>query len=195
MLSRGQQNHAANFGKPERRFHIKSREYRFDRNPMRLKFLDQAAEQRVDFAQPLREMIRSFARGAQSAKTQHPAAAAVAFNHSVARGSGSGRIHTEHPEEIPIQLRGMHHGTECTAARRARPQFFQCRVLGASQNGSRAAANFKRPDGIGAFEIARTSAKAELFRGHDCLDFFLIDIEVGGNFLNVVMLFERLDEP
>jgi hypothetical protein len=94
----------------------------------------------VDFAQPLRKMLRSFARRAQSPETQHPAAATVALNHSVARGSGSGWIHAEYPEEVPIRLRGMYHGTECTAARRTRPQFFQYRVLRALENVLRAAA-------------------------------------------------------
>lgn len=140
MLRRSQEYYSANFGKSERRFHIKGREYRFNRKAVRLEFLDQSAEQCVDFAEPLREMVRTLARGTQSAETQHPAATAVALYHSVARSSGSGWIHSEYPKEIPIHLRGMRHGTECTAARRTRPQFFQDGVLGASQNGSRAAA-------------------------------------------------------
>ena len=37
--------------------------------------------------------------------------------------------------------------------------------------------------------------EAGLFRGHYRLHFFLIDVEVGGDALNVVMLLERFDEP
>ena len=103
MLGRGQQNHAANFGELERGFHVESREDRFDRDAVRLKLLDQFAQHRVDFAEPFGKMFWAFARGAQRAESQHPAAAAVAFNHSVTGGSGSGGIDAEHAEEIAIR--------------------------------------------------------------------------------------------
>ena len=124
-LGRGQQNHAADFGEFERRFHVEGGEYRFDRDAVRLEFLDQIAQHRVDFAEPLGKMFRSLARGAQRAETQHPAAAPVAFDHAVAGGSGSGGIDAQHTEEIAVHLRRLRHGTECTAAHRARPQFFR----------------------------------------------------------------------
>src|ERR1700676_4330026 len=38
-------------------------------------------------------------------------------------------------------------------------------------------------------------ALLNLLRGHYGLHFFFVDVEVGGNFLNVVVLFERFDEP
>src|SRR5271169_4077206 len=42
---------------------------------------------------------------------------------------------------------------------------------------------------------AEACATENLLRGHYSLHFFFVDIEVGGNFLNVVVFFERLDQP
>jgi hypothetical protein len=70
-------------------------------------------------------MLGTFACGAQRAESQHPAAAAVAFNDSVAGGPGSGGINAKHAKGISICWRGLRHGTECTATQRAQPQFFQ----------------------------------------------------------------------
>ena len=51
----------------------------------------------------------------------------------------------------------------------------------------------KRPGKPEAFAIGFETEKAALFRGHDCLHFFLIDVEIGGDALDVVMLLERFD--
>jgi hypothetical protein len=53
----------------------------------------------------------------------------------------------------------------------------------------------KTPQQAGAFEIRLESATAALFRSHDCLHFLFIDVEVGGDALDVVMFFERFDQP
>ncbi len=124
-LRRGQQNHAANFGQPQGRFHIESGEDRFDGDAVRLKLLDQRGEHGMNFAQAFGKMFRALARGAQRAEAQHAAAAAVAFNHAVSGGAGRGGIDAEHAEEIAIGSGRERHGIECTAARRARPQFFR----------------------------------------------------------------------
>jgi len=35
----------------------------------------------------------------------------------------------------------------------------------------------------------------KLLRSHNVLHFFLVDVEVGGNFLHIVVLFQRFDQP
>ena len=57
-LRRGQQNHAANFGQPQRRFHIERGEYRFDRDAVRLEFLDQCGSAWREFRGAVRENVR-----------------------------------------------------------------------------------------------------------------------------------------
>ena len=108
-------NHAANFGELESRPHVQRGEYRFDRDTLGLEFLDQFAEHRVYFTEPLGKMFGTLARGAQRAETEHPAAPPVTFDHSVAGGSCSGGIDAEHPEGRPVRSRRLWHGTECTA--------------------------------------------------------------------------------
>ena len=123
-LGRGQQDYAANLGKPQRRFYIESGEYRFDRDAVRLKFLDQSGKHGVNFAKALGKMFGPFARGAQRAEAQQAAPTAVTFNHAVSRRAGSGGIDAQHAEEFAFGLGSERHGIECTAGRCARLQFF-----------------------------------------------------------------------
>jgi hypothetical protein len=102
-LGRSQQDHATDFGKPERRLHIQSGEYGFDRNTLRLKFLDQIAQHRVYFAEPLGKVLGTLARGAQGAEAEHPAAASITFDHAITGSSCGGGINAKDPEERAIR--------------------------------------------------------------------------------------------
>src|SRR6202030_291010 len=120
----------ADFGQLERRLHVQSGENGFDRDTLRLEFLDQTAQHRVYFAKPLGKMLGTLARGAQRAEAEHPAAASVAFDHAVAGGSRRGGINAEYTEEGAVRSKGLRHGTECTAGHRARPHVFRWHVHG-----------------------------------------------------------------
>jgi hypothetical protein len=91
-LGRGKQNNAANFSQSQSGFNIKRSENRFDRNTVRLKFFNECGKHGMNFTKAFREMFRSFARGAQRAKTQHAAAAAVTFDYAIPRGARCGGI-------------------------------------------------------------------------------------------------------
>ena len=129
-LRRRQQHHSADFGKLESGLHIQGGEHGFDGDALRLKFNDQVAQHFVNFAQAFREMLGSFSRGAQRAEADHAAATPVTFDNAIAGGAGRRRINAEHSKNVVVDLRGLRHGTECTAASSARPQFFRGFVLG-----------------------------------------------------------------
>lgn len=123
-LGGGEQNHPSNFSQLERRFDVERGENGLDRNSVRLELLDQIAQQRVNFTETLWKMLRPSACGAQCSESQHPAVAAVAFDHSVSGGAGSGGIDAEHAKETTVGWKRLLHDTECTAAPRARPTIF-----------------------------------------------------------------------
>src|SRR6266853_6286414 len=114
-LGRSQQTHATDFGKPECCLHVQCGEYGFDRDTLRLEFLDQIAQHRVYFAEPLGKVLGTLARGAQRAEAEHPAASPVTFDHAITGSSCRRGINAKHPEEVAVGWKGVSHGTSFRA--------------------------------------------------------------------------------
>ena len=195
LLRSGQQDYAANLGKPQCRFHVEGGEHRFEGDAVRPEFLDQFSEHGVNFAKAFGKMFGAFTRGAQGSEAQHATAPAIAFDHAIPGGAGRGGINAQHADQIVFCSRRKRHGNECTAEVRAGPDFFR----GMCSTGTVAGALFAIAV---EWRLRNTDTKSDrrqclllLLRGHHGLHFLFVDIEVGGNFLNVIVVFERFDEP